>query len=128
MTMYELKLSKLPCWQDLSDEEYRERIKDMCGQIADDAAEERKRTGRSILGVKRILRYSPHHRPEQMDKSPAPPVHCHEKSLRRRFLDAYRSFVDAYLQARDALNKGIDAFNFPDGGIPPGSRFCPDTG
>ena len=39
MTLYELKLSKLPCWQDLSDEEYRERIK-ACLLYTSDAADD----------------------------------------------------------------------------------------
>ena len=66
---YELRISKLPCWNDLDDEEYRERIRELCKDIADEAAVERERTGRTVLGVKRILRFSPHHRPERLDQS-----------------------------------------------------------
>lgn len=126
--LYELKLAKLPCWKDLSDDEYRSRIRAMCRDVAEEAETKRAPMKATVLGVKRILRFSPHHRPDHVDKSPAPLVHCYEPNFRRRFIDSYRSFVDAYRQARDALERGIGIFRFPEGGIPPGCRFCADTG
>ena len=64
--LYTLQFSKLPCWGDLTDEEYRERIRELCREIADEAAARREQTGDTVVGVKRILRYSPHHRPKKL--------------------------------------------------------------
>jgi len=125
---YEVKLSKLPCWKDLTDDEYQKRIRAMCFEISTEAAEERKRTGKRVLGTKKLLAFSPHHRPVLMERSPAPAVHCCDKHLREKFVLAYRSFVVAYRKANEALRRGIEGFSFPEGGIPPTCRFVPETG
>ena len=92
-TYYRLRLTKLPCWSDLdTDEAYRQQVKLICREIAEAAAAERLITGKSVLGVKAILRMHPHHRPDEIDRSPAPPVHCRDAEVQEHFLDAYRCF------------------------------------
>jgi hypothetical protein len=125
---YPLTLSKLPCWQDLSDEQYRQRIRQMCAKIADDAELARQESGAKVLGVKAVLRSDAHHIPDQIDRSPAPPVHCTDRAARRLFLEAYRRFCDAYRCATAMLRQGIEVFQFPEQGIPHGCHFCPDSG
>jgi hypothetical protein len=127
VTHYDVKLYKLPCCAHMTDEEYRQYNKDNCCDIAENAAEEREETGASVLGVSKIMRRHPHYRPDHLDKSPAPPIHCCDDEQRSRFLEAYRAFVAAYREAFAALRDGIAEFGFPDGGIPPGYRFFPAT-
>ena len=76
----------------------------------------------------RLLRTSAHHRPEHIDKSPAPPIHCTEPPLRQLFIDAYKAFVDGYRMAYEALREGLCTYEFPDGGVPPTSRLCAGAG
>jgi len=118
-TSYKVRLSQLPCWAQQSPGEHQARIRQMCEEIADEAAAERETTGTAVQGLKRILRYSPHHQPGDMDRSPAPDVHCKDGRLRRWFRRAYRAFVTAYREAHAALLRGLSASEFIDGGNPP---------
>ena len=98
-------------------------MKAICKSISDEAADERRLTGTSVLGVKRLLRYSPRHVPEKMDRTPAPKVHSACPELRAQFKAAYRGFVDGYREALQALNRGLLTPLFPQGGLPPGYSF-----
>ncbi len=122
---YTVKLSKIPPLAHLSDEDYAEYIKAMCNDISADAAEERKRTGKTVLGVKAIMRFSPMHIPKDQTLAPAPRVHCHDPAMRRAFIADYRAFEEAYRLANLALRQGLEGFEFPEGGHPPVScRMC----
>jgi hypothetical protein len=118
-----LRLSKLPCLSHLTDVEYQTQMKAICRDISDEAAEDRRQNGLSVLGVKRLLRYSPQHVPERMDKTPAPPVHSCCPDFRIQFKAAYRDFVDGYREALQALSGGLLTPLFPQGGLPPGYSF-----
>lgn len=126
-------LSPLPCWRDLSDHEHRATIRRMCLEISQDAQAERRVSGAPVLGVTGILRHHPHHRPDEIDTSPAPAVHCKRPTLRQWFLQAYRWFVQAYQAAHEALAKAAAGaattvaertadLGFPEGGHPPSRR------
>ncbi len=81
------------------------------------------------MGIDKILSAHPHDRPEKLSKSPAPPVHCKDSELRKWFNKAYTAFATAYRIAHAALREGLEIFQFPEGGILPGSVFtCIDTG
>ena len=118
-----LRLSKLPCLSHLTDGEYQTHMKAMCKDISDDAADERRLTGASVMGVKRLLRYSPRHVPVKMDRTPAPKVHSVCPEFRAQFNTAYMDFVDGYREALQALHGGVLEPLFPEGGLPPGYRF-----
>ena len=127
-THYRVQLDKLPCWSHLSDTQYPQTLSQMCHDIAEQAAELRQVTGCGVAGKKRLLRISAHHRPEHLDKSPAPPIHCTEAPLRQWFIDAYKAFVESYRMAYEALHEGLRRYAFPDGGVPPTSRRCAGAG
>ena len=110
-----LRLSKLPCWSHLTDFEYQTQMKAICRDISDEAAHDRRQNGLSVLGVKRLLRYSPQHVPKRMDKTPAPKVHSCCPEFRAQFKAAYRDFVDGYREALQALNRGLLTPLFPQG-------------
>ena len=122
-THYPVRLEKIPSKQDHSDEEYREWIRQMCREISEEAAKERRQTGQSVLGVKRALRFHPHHQPDKIAKSPAPFIHCFSRETRRRFVDAYRLFADGFRLASDELHGRLSEFSFPQGGLPP-TWYC----
>jgi hypothetical protein len=59
------------------------------------AAEERKRTGRPVAGVKAILDRHPQYRPAKLSRSPAPLVHAATKAVWDEFYAMYSWFVAA---------------------------------
>ena len=127
-THYRIKLDKLPCWRHLTATKYQQAISEMCRDIAEQAKAIRKQTGCGVVGKKRLLRTSAHHRPERMDKSPAPAIHCADSEQKQWFIETYKLFVDSYKMAYEALRKGLAGYAFPDGGVPPTSRCCPSYG
>ena len=125
---YTVTLSKVPPLAHLSDEEYAKHMEEMCDRIADAAAKERRLTGRAVLGLKRILRFSSMHIPNAVKDTSAPFVHCCEAEIRRFFKAAYQSFVEGYRFANAALREGLDYFDFPEGGHPPVSCIIHQAG
>ncbi len=121
-----LRLSKLPCLAHLSDLEYQAEMKSLCREIADEAAEDRRLSGSSVIGTKRLLRYSPHHIPDTLDRSPAPIIHSHCSEFRAAFRAAYQDFVEGYREALKEFVYGIGARLFPEGGLAPGYSFVSD--
>jgi hypothetical protein len=61
----ELVLSPLPCWANLSPEQYRERIAELVEEIEEEARADREAKGVEPLGVEAILRQDPHTGPNQ---------------------------------------------------------------
>ena len=122
---YEVKLSQVPPLAHMTTDEYRTDMRAMCDQIADSAAYERQETGQRVMGLKRIMRLSPTHRPDDNVRTPAPIFHCRDLETRKRFIKAYREFVEAYRIANWALRRGLLDFDFPNGGHPPVSCKVP---
>ena len=91
--------------------------------IETEAAAERKRTGKPVLGVAAILAQHPHAHPERPKKSPAPFVHAATKAARLFFREAYALFVAAYREAAEKLRKGDRGARFPVGSFPPALPF-----
>jgi hypothetical protein len=113
----------LPCWQHLSPEEQRKRVAHLVEEIEAEAASERKKTGKPVLGVAAILTQDPHDHPERPKKEPAPFVHAATKAARLVFREAYALFVAAYREAAEKLRKGDRAVLFPIGSFPPALPF-----
>ena len=116
-------LSPLPCWKDLPDKIYQERVANLVQQIEDEAAEERRRTGKPVLGVAAILAQDPQHRPGFLDRSPAPLFLAASESMWRTLYEAYAWFVAAFRDAAEKLRAGDRAAPFPQGSFPPGLPF-----
>ena len=90
------------------------------------SAEDRRLSGSSVIGAKRVLRYSPHHVPDTLDRSPAPIIHSHCSEFRAAFKAAYQDFVEGYREALKEFVYGIGARLFPEGGLAPGYSFVSD--
>jgi REP element-mobilizing transposase RayT len=119
----ELVLAQLPCWADLTPEQYRERIAELVEEVEAEARVDREARGIEPLGVEAILRQDPHTRPNQTKKSPAPAYHAASKAARKSFWEAYSAFVAAFREAADKLKAGDRTARFPLGSFPPALPF-----
>ncbi len=92
-------LAPLPCWKGLSPEQYRRRVAALETSIEEEAAREREKTGEPVLGAEAVVSRDPHHRPEKMDRSPAPRFHTATEAAWRLLYDAYSEFLAAFRTA-----------------------------
>ncbi len=119
----ELEISQLPCWAELSPEEYRRRIADMVQEIEERTVARHREEGSQSLGRHAVLRQDPHHQPGTAKKSRLPIVHAASEAVRKRYIEAYRIFLDAYRSASKKLREGELDVLFPEGCFPPGLPF-----
>ena len=122
-----LELSKLPCWQDLDDDEYRERITELVELITEETATMHALAGSAPLGVKKLEKLRPIHRAANPDRSPKPLVHAASREKRRQFREGWRRFVESFLAASKRLRAGACDVKFPRGSFPPRLPFVPLT-
>jgi hypothetical protein len=106
-----------------SPQAYRNRVAQMIAEIEEAAAAERKRTGKSPIGVQAILAQEPWTRPETCRKSPAPFVHAVSResasSSEKATLGSWRS------TARQPSDSGREIPpRLPDGMLPAGVAVC----
>jgi hypothetical protein len=116
-------LSRLPCWEHLSAEDYRKRVAELVEEIELDARVARMERGTSVLGVGAVLRQNPHTRPNKTKKSPAPRFHAASKAIRNGLWEAYHLFLAAFRDAAELLKQGDRSARFPVGSFPPGLPF-----
>ncbi|MES1240164.1 MAG: hypothetical protein ABUT39_00955 [Acidobacteriota bacterium] len=116
-------LSRLPCWDHLSLEAYRQRVAELVEEIERDARAARIERGTSVLGADAVLRQRPHNRPNRTKKSPAPRFHAASKAIRDGLREAYGLFLAAFRDAAELLKQGDRSARFPLGSFPPGLPF-----
>ena len=92
--------------------------------LSDEAEQARRRDGKTVLGVRRILAMDPTYRPGEAAKSPMPLVHASTRAVRKAWRAAYIAFVEAYRRAVDALRIHRDDCQFPEGCIVPLTLGC----
>jgi hypothetical protein len=114
-----LTLCPLPCWDDLPDEEQRDRIAGLVEAITAQTRRRLRQAQARPLGARRILRQNPHSRPQRIARSTAPRFHAASGQVRKMLEAMYRSYRDAYRDARDRLRKCRAPVRFPSHGIPP---------
>ncbi len=118
-------LGPLPCWRHLSMKAVRSRVKDLLHDIEQEAAAGRRVTGKGVVGADAVMEMDPHHRPEKLDRSPAPDFHARRKKVRQAMRVAYSCVVTEYREAADRLRVGDRHARFPEGTFPPGRPFVP---
>ncbi len=123
-TPMHLELKPLPSLAHLSHGQRVTLVRRIIREVEAAAAEERRRTGKSVLGAARVLAMHPHHRPASMDESPMPLVHTTTKATRKLWRAAYAAFVEAYRRAADALRAHRGKCDFPEGCVLPLHAFC----
>jgi hypothetical protein len=124
-TIERIELSPPPFCEHLSWEEYRDRVREMIEDIEEDTRERQRAKGTRPLGAAKVMARHPHSRPEHLDRSPAPPVHCSSKEKRASFWEAFKEFVGAYRDAAERLRGGELTVAFPGGCFTPRRQFVP---
>ena len=124
-TEEQLVFSPLPCWAHLPETEQRRRVADLIVEIEEEAAQERRRTGKTSLGVEKILSADPHYRPEKVEKSPKPRFHALTAEVLDLMLQAWREVITAFREASTRLLSGERRVEFPEGTFPPHLPFVP---
>lgn len=114
-----LELSPLPCWSSVTPAEYRRRVQTLVAEIEHQGAATRVRERITPLGVRTVLKQRPHHRPEALERRPAPRFHAFSETARRQLETGYRAFLIAYREAADRLKRGQPDVVFPESCFPP---------
>jgi hypothetical protein len=78
-----VRLSPLPCWKHLAEEDYRARIREMVQEINEAAAATRSESQIPPLGADGVRAQNPETRPRKLKKSPAPFCHAWRKKVRK---------------------------------------------
>ncbi|MDY7095579.1 MAG: transposase [Acidobacteriota bacterium] len=124
-----LELAQLPCWADLSWEEYQTQVRALVDEIEEETRIRHRQKGTRPLGCRRVLKQAPHAAPKQPKKGPAPLIFAASKAVREAFEKAYRLVVAAYMSASARLRSGDRSVRFPEGTFPPALAFVhPEAG
>ena len=118
-----VQLSPLPCWKHLSSDQRKTRTASLVEDIQAEAAAERGATGSEVRGAEAVMSKDPHHRPEKLDRSPAPRFHTATRDAWRELREAYSAFVAAFRTAAAKFKAGDRASPFPIGSFPPALPF-----
>ena len=110
---YDIPLARLPCLEDYSEEQTRKFYRTMAKDIEQETRERLRLEGRRPLGVKKVLRVNPRHRPADPKRGPRPLCHASTMQLRKEYKRMYDNFVSLYRQAVDRLTKGEKDVRFP---------------
>ncbi len=120
-------LSPLPRLEDWGHRDRVELVQVLLREINVVVQQRIQDTGKLPLGPKRILRESPHFRPGELRKSPAPAFHAVAREHHEKLREMYREFVNAYREAAEQLKRGVLDAEFPPGCFPPGLPYLPEA-
>jgi hypothetical protein len=111
-----IECSRPPGYGGLSEDEYRERLRDAIKQVEASALEERRRTGQTVLGREAILAQLPTDRPGSKEprREINPLVAAKDKGQRMDAIKRNRQFRASYADQRDGWRAGM-AVIFPAG-------------
>jgi REP-associated tyrosine transposase len=118
-----LELDPLPCWRDLSEEQYRSLMAGLVEKTIVEARVRRKEAGIQPLGPAAILAQAPFSQPLKTKRSFAPRAHAFSREIRKAMYRVYAGFVADFREAAEKLRGGDRMARFPDGSFPPGLPF-----
>lgn len=118
-------LSPLPCWEGLPADEIRMKVSALVEAIDREAAERRAAEGTRVVGVSKVRRAHPHHRPKELSRSPSRRFHAATRAARQALREAYIEFVSQFRDAAKLLRQGVKDPPFPPGSFPPGLPYVP---
>jgi hypothetical protein len=122
-THHTVRLSPLPCWEDLCPDLQMKRIEEIAQEIEKETKARIEEKGVSPLGPDAVRRQSPETIPPRSKKSPAPFFLAASKRVRDDLRNAYYSFLAAFREAADQLKEGNRNARFPEGSFPPAMPF-----
>lgn len=129
---YELELTLLESWEDLSDEARREKIEELVRPAVEQRAEiwetcgPRDENGKCVIPGANAIRDCSPKRWLQRHKPARKRGRCMSEcaETRRKFKKERKRKEERYTNAACRLRRGISAAYFPAGMIPPGHRFA----
>jgi REP element-mobilizing transposase RayT len=86
-------------------------------------AADRRRSGRPAMTRREVLAQDWQAAPRRPKRSPRPPCHTTERSLRKAFIEGFREFVGAFREASAQWRLGIRNVTFPPWSYPPGGSL-----
>ncbi|MDY7092733.1 MAG: transposase [Acidobacteriota bacterium] len=122
-----LELVQLPCWADLSWEEYQARVRALVEEIEKETRHRHSRDGTRPLGRRKVLRQNPFRAPKKPKKGPGPLIIAASSAAKEAFEEAYRQVVAAYMADSAKLRAGDRLVRFPEGTFPPALAFVEPT-
>ena len=122
-TEYEIKLAPMPCWEDLSEEQYRDNIKHLLKEAILDKHLSWIMDRTCPFGVKAIAAQDPWDIPKNVKISPAPLCHTSTERQKQAYLAALRAFTEQYESAAEQQTAGHYSVAFPDYCFPPARPF-----
>lgn len=123
VTLYEIELAPLPCWEHLSQEEYRDRIKSLAADIIIEHHNRWQLEGKTPLGADAILLQDPWSRPSNMKISDAPLVHASTEREEQAYRQALDDFYIEYADSSERFRNGEFHVSFPNYCFPPARPF-----
>jgi hypothetical protein len=103
-TEYEVVHSKMPCFEHMSDEAYRQMICGWCDEAAEEAAAVRAKDGLPAPGSpQRVTQVPFEHIPDGVSRSPAPAVHAHDPARRKQYRQRARAYREHLRAVRQCL-------------------------
>ncbi|MCO4760917.1 MAG: transposase [Myxococcales bacterium] len=127
-TVYELRMTVLPCWAGEKDEVWRKHVSDLACEIDATAAQRRKETGAGVLGVAAILAADVATELPVQRRNPAPTVHAVCPVVRKRLEEGLRAIAEAYADASARFRDGEWDVEFPEGTFRPLGGFVTPMG
>ena len=122
-----VRLRPIPCWESLTRVERCGQVKELLKEIEGMARQRREETGRAPLGKKRILLRVPDHRPEKVERSPAPAFHAVARGHYEKLRELYQEFLEEYRDSVEKLKEGVHGVVFPAGCFPPRLAYVPEA-
>lgn len=116
---YELTLDSLPCWRHCEPTEYSRRVAELILDLETNARRQLRRKGHRPVGVSRIMKQHPHHRPRRVSSSPAGLAHAATQKVHLELRRAYSMFAAAFYSAIEKLQRGDVSARFPEGSFAP---------
>ncbi|MCO4763583.1 MAG: transposase [Myxococcales bacterium] len=126
-TVYELRMTVLPCWADEKTAIWRQNVRELAVEIDETAAKRREETGVRVLGIAAVLNADVNVERPNKRRSPAPKVHCICPIRRRELERGLRAIADAYREASDRFRDGEWDVEFPEGTFRPAGGFVAIT-
>ncbi|MCO4764518.1 MAG: transposase [Myxococcales bacterium] len=122
-TVYEVRMTPLPCWSETHADLWRQRVRDLAAEIDESAATRRKETGVGVLGIAAVLQADVNAERPQKRRSPAPKVHAACPIVRRQLEQELRAIAHAYREASERFRSGEWDVEFPEGTFRPAGGF-----
>jgi len=129
-TIHDIQLTPLPVLAGRTPDQCQAEFRRLMQEIRTEAVAVNKELGRTPIGAAKVLDQDPHHRPDSLDRSPAPFVHCKDRYQAIEFRFAYLAFVVGHCSATAHLHINAHQLThvFPEGAFPPALPFVRAVG